>query len=385
MPALKGIAHLAQDGRVRIQGEGRVMMPGRFWLLTLVGWLWAGMALACPVCVDLPTLTLADKVLGGKLAVLARPDPANPFRYKVTEIIRGTESDLNQLPDIPFLVSTTNRRALAAQPGHAMLLAYGPQLDENGLDAGDGWHQTIRITPERRAFLNRLLDEGADWRFALTTEEARFAFFADLLDTPDKVLVDAALAEISRAPYRLIRTAGGAVPAPQLRARLTRIEELPYAPVAILLLGLSAEPEVQDYVRAGFDSAMRHGSTNLDAWAVAGIEVDESAVISQIDSALARPALASDRRADLILALTVAGTARPELRSRIARLLYRESHLGPTEAGAIAPTLYDWQDWSLTDHYRALLKADDLDPATRYMLTVMVDSALSLLDRPEDG
>ncbi|MEM0946525.1 MAG: hypothetical protein AAGK37_03900 [Pseudomonadota bacterium] len=357
-------------------------MTSRFALASILCWALSGPAAACPVCIDLPELTLADRVLGGQVVVLARPGMDDPFRFEAVEFLRGTSEDLDALPEIPFLVSTIFRRKLLRDPASAMLLTYGPQLDEAGIYDGDAWHQTILVTPDRRQTLDHILEDGAGWPWAATNEEDRFRFFASLLTHPDQAFVNTALAEVSRAPYRLIRTVADTVPPGRLRARLTRIEDLPYAPVSILLLGLSRDAATQDYVRHQFRTALERGGLAVDAWAVAGIELDGAQAIAQIARALRRSDLAPDRRDDLILALSVSGTAVQELRPQIAPILHRASMRGVREAGTIAATLYEWRDWTLMEHYRNLLAQDDLEPATRFLLNAMVDGALTLISAP---
>ena len=72
----------------------------------------AGPAHACVVCVPLPERTLADHVVEAAAVALARHDPDDPFRYAVTEYLKG---DAAGAPgEIPFLVDSTTRRRMAA-------------------------------------------------------------------------------------------------------------------------------------------------------------------------------------------------------------------------------------------------------------------------------
>lgn len=343
----------------------------------LVALFVATSAQACPVCIDLPEATLSDRLLEADVAVLARENPDTPFRFEVLEVVRGNAARLRELPDIPYLLSSTNRRILAAHDQSTILLSYGPlpQLEDGLAPTRIGWNKLGLITVDRRALIDRIILEGEDWAPRATAEPARFTFFADLLTHPDKQVRDMALAEISRAPYRLIRSLADPVPTGDLLKRINQRSEIPFAPVAVLLLGLNTDDAARARVRAGFASAVQHGSYIAGAWAVAAIEVDRDLALARIGQRLADANVMADLRSDLVLALTVSGSALPELRPEIADILKAEARRSPEELGTIVLALYEWKDWSLYDHIRTVLTDDGLPDATRYVLDAFVHGA----------
>ena len=331
---------------------------------------------ACPVCIDLPVNTAADHILGDVIAVLARPSTDDPLRFDIVEILRGNPDDLEWLPEIPYPVTASDRRVFAAQPNASALLTYGaPRADAEDPVSGDTWHRHITVTPERRATIDGIIAEGDGWFWATTSDPDRFAFFAERLTSSDRVLHEMALAELSRAPYRMIRTLGDAVPTQTLRARLTDINAQSFVPINILLLGANTDEVARTFVRDRFAGILPEGDAQLDAWAVAAIEVDRSTAVAQIAEAIASGRLSAVSQSDLVLALSVAGTALEDLRGEISLILKDVAIASPGLAGDVAYAFYEWQDWSMTDHFAALLEGSEIDDATRYILQIVVSAA----------
>jgi hypothetical protein len=227
----------------------------------------AGPAAACLVCIALPERTLADRVIEAEAVVLARPDPARPFAFAPVAALKGDAAR----PAIPGLVDSATRRRLAADPEAAVLFAR---------DA-DGWTRLADATPELRADVETILAAAPAWD-AEADHAARFAFFAERHDHPDAGVRALALAEISRAPYALIRT----MPPRLGRAEVVRLMRDPrmaeWAPIHILFLGLSDDPEDHAFVRRAFDAASRTGGAHLAAWATALAEIDGPPAIDRL-------------------------------------------------------------------------------------------------------
>lgn len=329
-------------------------------------------ARACPVCIDLPERTVADHVLEDWIVVLARADSENPFRFAPVEILRGSRDDIADVPPIPFLIDAATRRAMARNPDLSVLLTYGPPADYTGRTPGSGlWYRHIAITPDRRALLDTVLTDGALWDWGMTTDPDRFGFFAARITDPDPVLQRMALTEISRAPYAMIRQIHSAPPAAELLERLTRATAFPLTPITILLLGLDDSPAAVAVVRRGFDRALAGAGLSPGAWIVAGIERDGTEALTRATARLRDTTLSFEDRRDILTALTVTGTARPDLRPVIVPALVDTVERHPAHAGDLAYSFYTWRDWSILPLYSEMLEGE-LDHDTRYILEIVV-------------
>lgn len=357
----------------------------KIWALTVLLMLAPGLARACPVCIDQPERTVADHALEDWIVVLARQDDNDPSRFAPVEILRGDAEDIADVPEIPFLVDDATQRTLARNPELSVLLTYGPPGDYTGLAPGSGlWYRHVGITPERRDTLDAILDEGALWDWGMTTDPARFGFFAARIADPDPVIRRMALTEVSRAPYRLIREIPQIPPAEDLLERVSLVTVPPVAPITILLLGLSDAPAAEAAIRRSFDSALTQGGVYAAAWIVAGIESDGPSALERSDgpTALARalerlhgePALSREERLNMLTALTVTGSARPELRPAIVPVLVETVRRFPDHAGDLAYSFYAWRDWSIVPLYSSMLDGP-LDHETRYILEIVVATA----------
>lgn len=331
---------------------------------------------ACPVCIELPEVTPADRLLGDELAVWARPDPNSPFRFIVKEVVRGDPERVKALPQIPYLVSSAARAALARDPAAGVVFTYGA-TSGGGPSRGtyEAWHWIFIVTPTGRHAVNEIVTASKYWKQDFLIDPARFEHFASLTKHRDRSIRNMALAEISRAPYSLVRTHPHFVPTAELRRRLSTIAEAAYSQVSILLLGISQDPEAQAYVRRRYEEAVRFGGEFLDAWAVAGIEVDGRTALARISDRLSDAKLPVSQRRDLIRALAVTGGARPELRANITPILKTAAQAHRDLVAEVAEALLQWADWSLTSHYEDVLATNDIDPATRYLLEMIVASA----------
>ena len=103
------------------------MVPKPF-IFTAVFAATVSMAAACGFHTYAPQPTMVDRLLNSDHIVFARPDPENPFRFKVTEAFEGPMADV----ELPHLVDSAARRRFAADPEAQSLFArdgaYGPWL-----------------------------------------------------------------------------------------------------------------------------------------------------------------------------------------------------------------------------------------------------------------
>lgn len=324
---------------------------------------------ARPDCNGLIDRTAADRLVCDDIVVLARPDPKDPFRFAVSETLRGDPALLAGLPGIPFIVDRATRRRLQTDPAKAVLMTFGPEVPagpQNNL--GDGWHRVMLMTADRRDLIERLLADSQFWRWNDGDDAGRFDFFAMLLTKDDIGLQNIAFAEVARASYARIRTLADALPPDDLWLRLMTIENLRYAPLSILLLSVSTDPVVRDEVAGFVERNIRSDGPLLYAWALAGIEVTGPPAIDGIGRRLAAASLSQNARRDLVLALSVAGTARPEMRQPILPLLRQEALSGDANLDLVARTFLTWSERSLDRHFREKLTDPDIDFETRYLL-----------------
>ncbi len=337
-------------------------------------------ALACTVCVDLPERTLADRLLEDRIVVLARPAADNPFRFEVIETIAGDAGNLEELPEIPFLVDAATRRKFTIDDKLTVAMSYGT-ADDGLLGArGTGaWHRLMTLTPERRQFVDDVLARAEEWSGNGRPNPDRFAFFARHHTHPDRPIQVAALAEIERAPYAFLRSLEETLPPGELRRRLRDINEIPFESLYVLLLGLSDRPEADAYVNDRFDQAMRGGRIRSADWIVAGIEVGgQDALMRVAQRLLEKGALGETDRRELVTALSVTGTARPELRGILLPVFHEAARRHPERLADIAYTLYRWKDWTLAPYFEQLLEDEKkYDQVTRSILQLLVTAARS--------
>ena len=333
--------------------------------------------LACTVCVDLPERTLADRLLNDRIVVIAQPAPDNPFSFTIVETIAGDAQALAELPAIPFLVDAATRRQFKIDNTLTVLMTFGSTEGSLLRSSGIGtWHRLMTMTPQRRQFVDTILKNADAWRRNSTRNEARFAFFAAHHTDPDRAIQVAALTELARVPYAFLRSLRDTLPPQELRRRLSDINEIPFEALYVKLLGISNRQEADAYVSLNFDRAMQRGSSMKTAWILAGIEVGGAGALDRVSQQLLRGALSEADRRELLTALSVTGTARPQLREVIAPVLHEAVQLHPERRADIAYTLYQWQDWTLAPYFEQLLVEEPkLDQVTRSILQLLITSA----------
>ncbi len=293
-------------------------------------------ALACPVCIDLPEATLAERLLRAEAIVIAREDPARPFRYAPVAALKGDAAG----PPIPLLLDSATRRRLSLRPEDGVLML----RDRSGAWAHGGYGDAAW-----RAAAAAILGEGPSWR---DDPAARFAYFETLLRHEDANLRRLAVDELSRARYGLIRTMAQPLDGETARRALADLGMIPWAPFHVLMLGLSARPEDHALVRRNLDSAARTGGGRLlGALATALVEIDGAAGVDRLVRAWLSP---SDRDAEALRAVVIALGVQardgdPALRPTILAALRALPERRPEVAGTVAATLGDIGDFSQAD------------------------------------
>lgn len=352
-------------------------------LLTIVAcfvWLTTPRALhACAVCVELPEASLADHILSAEIIVLARPAPDNPFRFSVKKILRGTESQLRTIPEIPFLIDSVTRRALQSNPERTYLLTYGATYNGRaGRSFSKGWKRIFIMSPDRRQFVETLRSLGAHWTFGLTDTSDRVSFFAEYLWHPDHALHNAAMVEIDRAPYALVRPVADRHATIQIMQEFNTLNRFRYLPVAIRLLGLQTDSQAGLIVRSRYTKALKAGGPFVYEWALAGIESDGAIAISAIKRSIQDPGKTLEFKRSLIQALSEAGTSHPEYRDKIVAIFSDTLERDRRLAMQIALASRKWGRSDLQPQFETIVAEPNTDPATQFVLKLALDSELNL-------
>lgn len=265
----------------------------------------AGPASACGFHNYLPAKTVVDRLLESDHIVLARPDPKNPFQYTPVEAIEG---ELEWV-EIPFLVSMSNRRRLAANPAEAVLFArdgaYGP------------WQQLAYIDAAYRPVLKEIVTRLPAWADGDLRD--RIQLFADLHAHPDDDVRRLALAELDRAPYGLLRTLAIEPDAADIIENLSSFDEYSLLPIRVLLLGLGDDAAARDVLMDGVQrQATGIATPTLGAYATALVEMEGEAGITTLGELLARDRLAPGAPESLVEALAIhAETGDERIRSKV--------------------------------------------------------------------
>jgi hypothetical protein len=328
----------------RRRGAAPPRLPGMIAAAVLV---LCGSAAACPICVERPEATLAERLLDARTAVIAREDPAQPFRFAPVETLKGAPRDAA----IPFLLDSATRRRLAARPGDGLLFVHD----------GQEWRRAAYLDPAMRRTVDAILDRGPGWA---ADETARFAFFAGLLHDEHPNLRRLAIDELSRARYGLIRAMARPVDPDAARRALADRTELPWAGFHIVMLGLGGRPADRALILGRIAMAARlGGARNLDAWATALIEIDGAEGVARLAAEWFTAPSRPDELRAIIAALAVHGReGDPALRPAILSALRGLPARHPDVAGSVAAALGRIGDFSQADAIERVL----LDAARRH-------------------
>jgi hypothetical protein len=320
--------------------------------------------LACLVCITLPERTIADRVIEAETVVLAREDPARPFSYAPVEPLKG---DVSADP-IPFLVDSTMRRRLTADRDATVLF----------VREAESWVQLAYVDAPVRAMLDQILAAAPAWE-AEPDHAQRFTFFADLHDHANDTIRLLALAEISRAPYAQIRSMTPRLSRPQIARILRDPKWAEWAPVHILFLGLSDDPEDHAFVRRMTRVAAERGiQSNLGAWATALVEIDGLPAIDWLRTAyLEDPSRAVEALRAVIDALaTLLDGGDPDLQPAIAAVLRDLPRRRPDLAPEAAVQLAALGDWSQAETFSDILESGAVpSPAAEFVIMAYLEAA----------
>jgi hypothetical protein len=316
-------------------------------------------AAACLACIAMPDESLADKAAAAETVALLRPDPNDAFRFVPVAYLKGGAV----AEPVPFLVSRLRAAELIADPEAAVIATW----------SGPG---TWAIHDSGGAVLAATLSDllARD----LSTPVARRDAFGSLITSPDPAISRMAMIEFATLPYGVFRTSTARID----RAVVARMVSDPlwteWAPVAILLLGLSDDPADRAFIRRAATLAAETGrTTHLAAWITALLEDEgETALAWLSDTWLADPDHPDEVLREIGLALASHAGREDATGAAIRSAADRLAAARPPVAAALAQTMADRGDWTLApEAARWLAEGRITSPADAFLLTHYVLAA----------
>jgi hypothetical protein len=358
----------------------------KLWFATLLFFISASAAVACPLCYELASelmkegvqLDLAEQV------VLAVP-AAVPNQYRIVAVIKGKD----QVGDIVAASVTGIDTPEAAGSDPYLLVRNDSTQQWSGLG-------TIRADYAQwlRQLAATLLVKGerpptrpSNMRTTVTLSypgwRQRTALVLPHLEDPDPLAARIAWEEVARAPYEVMDvvrsridpgTVAGWLDDPKLVARRASYT---------LLLGFVGGSADADRLEQRLEMAWSsHDDTNLAAMIGADLELRGPSRVDWVESKYF-----ADRQRTMpeieaaLLALDVQGDANRNIpRDRVIQALRVFISDRPTMAGFVAPQLSEWNYWDEATEYEALLRSGVLknDPASEFaVVTYLRDAAKS--------
>lgn len=324
----------------------------------VVGALTPGPAWPCAFHNYTPAPSVVERLLESQVIVLARSDPQDPFRYRVTQILRGGPP----LPEIPFLVDTATRKMLAKNAKDQVLFSYD--------DVAGKWLRLGYIGSTSAPFFDGIFANLDDW--AVQDGTARYALFGRFINDPDRRVRRLALNELDQAPYDVLQALDLRPDTELLIRELGLPEEANLRAIRVLLLGFSSDKRAGEVLNQGFQAELSAPlQPLLGAFATSMIERDGVVALDRVRQAL-DPArnLSPDTETSIIEALAIQDTyGAEETRQAIAVMLRELLHQNPSLAVQVAARFESYGNWSQADLMRELI-ARRLIKSTTEMLTV---------------
>lgn len=291
---------------------------------------------ACAFHIALPTSTLAEDIAGSVEVIAARPSAADPFSFEPIAVLRGEASGLRP----PYIVDSVTRARLAKNVDEAVLFARNP----------DGaWIRLFTLDAATGPFVELLMKRADAWVVSDAAPERRDVF-AKLLDHPDARLRRIALRELDGLPYDVLRGGTYPISPSDLLQILTDVDQMPFAPISILLLGLSDGDGARDAILHRLAGMAEYGTDiNLGPWITAAVESGGPASIAEVERQfLAAPErLSQPQLVEIIRALSVlSAQGDPALRAPLDSAIRRFVTLRPDAAPLIAQAFGATSDYS---------------------------------------
>jgi hypothetical protein len=283
---------------------------------------------ACAFHTVLPTATLVEDIASSVEVIAARPSAADPFSYETVAVLRGEASGFTP----PYIVDSVTRARLAKNADEAVLFARNP--DGN-------WIRLFTLDATTRPFVDQLMKRADIWASPEGAVERR-DLVAGLLAHPDARLRRIALRELDGLPYDILRGGTYPISPADLLQTLSDVDQMPFAPISILLLGLSDNAHARDAVAQRLAGMAESGSDfNLGPWITAAVESGGAAGIAAVErqflttpERLSQPQLVAIIRALSVLSAQGDPALRAPLDQAILKFVTRRSDAAPLIAQA---------------------------------------------------
>jgi hypothetical protein len=306
---------------------------------------------ACAFHTTLPEATVSDQIAAAVEIIAARPSRVDPFRFERVAVLKGASSGSGP----PDLVDSAMRHRLARFPDESVLFARM---------ADGSWTRLLLLDAATRPVVDRMLARAVDWRTPQGALERR-RVFAGLLRHPDERLRRLALGELDALPYSVLRSGSYAIPADDLLRDIADIQDMPFAPVRILLLGIEGGSDARDAISRRLASMASSGiDTNLGAWITPAMEGGASEGIAEVERRfLASPGRLTERQLiEIVRALSVqSAEGDPALRTSLDGAIRRLVSLRPDAAPMIAQAFGAASDYSQVPLIRDLVATRAFD------------------------
>lgn len=375
-------------------------------ILSLLFGVAAAMALAvgegqaCAICFSGTVITPGQKLDSADEAVLAIRS-ADRRSFRVIGVVKGNVSTGEAIADSAVSLNTTER---------VMPLDGGSAVTGSSVTANDKPVLLIRNrTSEMWTSIGAIEAEYADWlrQLAATkhggdsqpvklwpskvmgwsslTEaewQERAEVVAPYLEATDPLAVEIAYGELTRTPYRVMRTLKPRLDPAKIRSWIGDPKQSSRLPVHTLLLGIVGDLNDAAELEKQIDQALLARDTaNLSAMLAADLELrgpprldwlhatffaDRQRTLPEIDAAL--------------LALSVQGEADAAVpREEVVEAYRSFIKARKPMAGFVATELANWQAWEATSDYVDIIRSKVVkDPAGQFaILSYLKDSPLT--------
>ena len=336
-------------------------------------------ALACLICLPVPTTSPVDYLLEADLVIVAREDPGAPYWLTTTEILSGEATGI----DKSFFLEAPLRPGPSLGRNREVICSHGSY---EGISQPE-WARVGDADADFRALVAEILQNREQWQL---NPGERAMYFSSYLGHQNQQIRALAHLEVARAPYDQIRKFKGILPFPELRSSLEDFRLTDWHSLYILLLSLSGQAEDLALVSGKVRSAATTGlSLHLAAWVTAWIEMEpEKALPFLTEKYLAGPPRNLAEIRAIFLALSVHGNrGHHYLRERITEAYRHILKQHPQMASEVVKDLMLWQQWGLKDSLRPIMldTGSGLDHGSRLQIAAYLRKAaeISATDPPE--
>jgi len=306
----------------------------------------SSVATACPLCLGAFQLSVAQRLVELRHAVLAQPS-ANGRDYGICAVIKGDR------PEGEIIPAEAIQLDFVAPPMATLLLVRD--------DAWSMWVGVGAVTVEHASWLRQIAggkrssDMNADeWR-------SRVALMLPYLEHQEPLVAKLAYGELAAAPYAALQTAKPRLAAPAIRRWLADPELSARRPLYFLLLGIAGDARDAAALEEQLEASWKAGdATNLGSMIAADLQLRGPSRMAWVDAKYMGDRLRSTRELEAaLLALSVLGNANDAIpRERVIQsyLMFIREH--QELAGFVAWDLAAWHYWGAAPLYLAIIKSN---------------------------